>query len=104
MNVRSQVAKLTNSNINLNDESNTLRHLFNQKLPTPEQVQDLLNFREIGQREFVSKVEYYILRNPSVKPTNRRKRLLTFTDRKSRQTKVSHIEREQKLQIECWKK
>ena len=43
------------------------------------------------------------MRNPSVKPTNHRKRLLTFTDRKSRQKKVSDIERERKLQIECWK-
>ena len=90
-----------NSNINLNDQSNSLHHLFNQKLPTPEKVQDLLNFREIGQREFGSRVEYYILRNLSVKPPNHRKCLLTFTDR---QKKVSDIEREQKLQIECWKK
>ena len=42
--------------------------------------------------------------NPSVKPPNRQKHLLTFTDRKSRQKKVSDIERERKLQIECWKK
>ena len=104
VNVHSQVEKLNNSNINLNEQSNTLRHLFNQKLPTPEQEQDLMNFREVGQREFASRVEYYILRNPSVKPPNRRKRLLTFTDRKSRQKKVSDIERERKLQIECWKK
>ena len=40
----------------------------------------------------------------SMKPPNRRKRLLTFTDRKSKQKKVSDIERERKLQIECWKK
>ena len=79
VNVHSQVEKLNNSNINLNEQSNTLRHLFNQKLPTPEQEQDLMNFREVGQREFASRVEYYILRNPSVKPRNCRKRLLTFT-------------------------
>jgi len=30
--------------------------------------------------------------------------LLKFTERKSRQKKVSEIERERKLQIECWKK
>ena len=63
-----------------------------------------MNFREIGQSEFERRVEYYILRNPSVKPPKRRKRWLTFTERKSRQKKVSEIERERKIQIECWKK
>ena len=79
----SQVEKLNNSNISLNEQSNTLHHLFNQKLPTLEQEQDLMNFREVGQREFASRVEYYILRNPSVKPPNHRKRLLIFTDKYS---------------------
>ena len=93
VNVHSQVEKLNNSNINLSEQSNTLRHLFNQKLPTPEQEQDLMNFRDVGQREFASRVEYYILRNPrlSVKPPNRRKRLLTFTDRKSRQRRCQTL-------------
>lgn len=63
-----------------------------------------MTFRDVGKREFETRVEYNILRNPSVKPPKRKKRLLTFTERKSRRKKVSDIERERKLQVECWKK
>lgn len=90
----------------LDSQENSLLHLFNHKQPTPEQVHDLLNFREIGQREFDCRVEYSILRNPSVTPPRRRKYLLTFTERRVslRGKRVSEIEKERKLQIECWKK
>ena len=105
MNVLNQVEKLkSNSTLIVSNQDTSLCHLFNQKQPAPEQVQDLMNFREIGQKEFESRVEYDVLRDPSVKPPKRRKRLLTFTERKSRRKKVSEIERERKLQIECWKK
>ena len=106
MNVQAQVAKIkSDSTLTVNSqEAATLHHLFNQKEPSPEQVQDLMGFRKIGQTEFESRVEYYTLRNPSVMPPKHRKRLLTFTERKSRRRKVSEIERERKLQIECWKK
>jgi len=86
------------------NQERALSHLFKQKQPTPEQVEDLMNFREIGKREFECRVEYYTLRNPSVRPPKHRKSLLTFTVRRSRRKKVSEIERERKLQIECWKK
>ena len=49
-------------------------------------------------------LNYFSLRTPSVKLPKRLKRLLTFTERKSRRRKVSDIEKERKLQIECWKK
>ena len=71
---------------------------------SPEQANDLLTFRDIGQKDFESSIQYHILHNPSVKPQKRQKRLLTFTERKSRKKKVSAIEKERKLQVECWKK
>lgn len=74
--------------------------------PTLEQVHNLLlNFRDIGQTEFEIRVEYYTLHNPSVKPPKHRKRLLTFTERRSKRKKVTdiHVEKERKLKIECWK-
>ena len=49
-------------------------------------------------------MNYFILRTPRVKVPKRQKRLLTFTERKTRRKKVSDIEKERKLQIECWKK
>ena len=39
-----------------------------------------------------------------MKPPKYQKRLLTFTERKSKRKMVSDIERERKLQVECWKK
>ena len=109
MNVKCQVERLKNSNIVKTNTAtqaldNTLCHLFKQNKPTPEQVNDLMTFRELGTRDFEARVEYDIIRNPSVNPPKRQKRLLTFTERKSRRKKVSDVERERKLQIECWKK
>ena len=92
MNVKCQVERLKNSNIVKTNTAtqaldNTLCHLFKQNKPTPEQVNDLVTFRELGKRDFEARVEYDIIRNPSVNPPKRQKRLLTFTERKSRRKK-----------------
>ena len=71
---------------------------------TPQQEHDLINFRAIGESEYNNRVEYYMLKNPSVKPPQHRKRLLTFTEKRTRRKKGSEIERERKLQLEVWKK
>jgi len=63
-----------------------------------------INFRAIGESEYNNRVEYYMLKNPSVKPPQHRKRLLTFTEKQTRRKKGSEIERERKLQLEVWKK
>ena len=63
-----------------------------------------MNFRSIGQREYDLQVKSHILRNPSANPPKHRKSLLTFTERRGRKKKGSEIERERKLQLECWKK
>ena len=103
-NVRKQVNKLTTSTLINQQNGSDLCHLFSRKNLTAEQTQDLLNFREIGQSDYDAGVEYYVIRKPSIKPPKHRKRLLTFTERRSRRKKVSAVERERKLQIECWKK
>ena len=105
MNVQSQVTKLKqDSTLVYDNHDNTFNHLFNHKKPTPEQIQDLMNFREIGQKEFERRVQYAILGSPSVTPAKRRKRLLIFTERRVRRKKVSEVEKERRLQIDCWKK
>lgn len=105
MNIRSQVDKLIISCINnIHSTNKGLQHLFNNKILTSDQVHDLMNFRQIGQAGFEHRVNYFILCTPSVKVPKKQKRLLTFTERKSRWKKVSDIEKERKLQIECWKK
>ena len=92
MNVQSQVTKLKQDS-SLNNQENTLSHLFNRKKPTPEQVEDLINFREIGQKEFECRVQYAILGNPSATLRKRKKRLLTFTERRAQRKKVSEVEK-----------
>jgi hypothetical protein len=103
-NVQNQIKKLKTSFLTDQQNGTGLQHIFNPKPLTPEQSHDLLQFREIGQADYEQGVEYYTIRNPSVKPPKHRKRLLTFTERCSRRKKVSAVEKERKLQIECWKK
>ena len=102
-NVHCQLKKLDSSSLATND-STELCYLFNQKTLSSEQVHDLMNFRSIGQREYDLRVKSHILRNPSANPPKHRKSLLTFTERRGRKKKGSEIEREKKLQLECWKK
>jgi len=52
LNVKCQVAKLGSSSLKPDCSEGDLCHLFSSKKLTPEQIQDLLNFRDIGQKEF----------------------------------------------------
>ena len=79
INVRSQIQSLKSSSINAsNTGSTTLQHLFKKKELSPDQIHDLVNFREIGQAEFERRVQYFVLRTPSIKTPKRLKRLLTL--------------------------
>lgn len=102
-NIRVQIQKLESSTLQ-NNAATELQHLFKMKVPTPQQVYDLLNFRKLGESEYKRQIDYFILRSPSVKPPKHRKSLLTFSEKKTRQKKSSAIEKKRRLQIECWKK
>ena len=102
-NIRKQVNKLQSSSL-ATSSSSALCCLFSRKQLTPQQEHDLLNFRTVGGSEYKNCVEYYLLKNPSIKPTKHRKKLLTFTERRARRKKWSEIERERKIQLEVWKK
>ena len=103
-NVQNQMKKLNTSSLKTQLKGDGLQHIFNKKSLTAEQVHDLLSFRDIGQTEFETAVEYYTIRKPSVQPPKHRKQILTFTEKRSKPKKASVIEKERKLQIECWKK
>ena len=103
-NVKKMLEKLSSDSTISKSNTGTLCHQFNNRLVTSAQHSDLMNFRSIGQDEYEQTTKYYIFRNPSVRPPKHRKQLLTFTERKSRRRKVTDIEKERKLQIECWKK
>lgn len=99
-NILSQLNKLEKSTLT---DGNELQHLFKTEKPSPEQIHDLMHFRDIGESDYKEWVEYYILRTPA-QPPRHKKSLLTFTEKCSRRKKGSQIERERKLQIELWKK
>ena len=61
-----------------------------------EQTYDLLNFRHIGEKEFLLRIAYFILKVPSVNAPNRKRRLITFSEKKKTQ-RVSQLERDKKL-------
>ncbi|XP_064384664.1 uncharacterized protein LOC135333611 [Halichondria panicea] len=103
-NIKKQVNKLESCSLVTSTCNDALCHLFNKKQLTPQQEHDLINFRSIGETEYRNRVQYYILKTPSVKPPKHRKRLLTFTEKLGRRKKGSEIERERKIQIELWKR
>ena len=55
-----------------------LRNPFTNVVAAPEQMHDLLNFRQVGQTEFEHYISYRILCTPSTDAPRRRKRLQTF--------------------------
>ena len=77
---------------------------FTKQAATKEQQHDLLNFRGIGLEEFLLRVSCFTLRQPSVRAPNRRKKLLTMTERKSTSSKLSQLERDRRLLLTFIKK
>ena len=86
-------------------ESNRgLLNYFTGKEANPAQQNDLLNFRLIGQQEFLQRISSVILKNPSVHAPNRRRRLQTFSERKVTKSRVTQLEKDKKLIITAMKK
>ncbi len=64
----------------------------------------MMNFRSIGQQEFLLRISSVILKQPSVHAPNRKKRLQTFSERKINKTRVSQLEKDKKLILSAMKK
>lgn len=101
-NIREEI-KLINSvqHLPLKSAKCELVNPFTHKKATLQQEHDLLSFREVGQEEFEKHVLYYILKQASVRPPQRKKRLLTFSERKATKRVVSQLERDQKIVQKC---
>ena len=65
---------------------------------------DLLNFRRIGEEEYLIRISYFTLRNASVNGPNRRRTLQTFSTKKVNRKRVSQLERDQRLVLTAIKK
>ena len=69
------------------------------------QTHDLLNFRNIRQKQFENRVESFLLKNPSTKAPLRQKKLQTFASTiVKKQKKVSSLQRELQLVQKCMRK
>ena len=79
-------------------------HTINNKLATPEQLHDLLNFRKIGQEAYESYVSYKFLHAASSNPPTRKKSLLTFTVTKTQKQQIKLVEHERKINQRYLKK
>ena len=73
-------------------------------MATQGQQHDLLTFRSIGPQDFLLRISYVILKKPSVKAPNRRRRLVTFTERKVNKSRISQLERDKKLILSALKR
>ncbi len=64
----------------------------------------VLNFRQIGETEYLLRVSYFNLKNHSTSAPNRRRSLQTFTNRKPTEKRISQLEKDQKLVLAAIKR
>ena len=73
-------------------------------LTEPEVAHDLLNARTMGKKDFEIAVQYYFLKNASVKFQKRKRKLLTFSTTQKKKQKQSLAKQEQKTITICTKR
>ena len=71
---------------------------------TSEQSHDLLGFRKIGEKEYFNRIDYFILKTPSVKAPRRQRRLQTFTVKTGRSKRLTQAEKDKRLVISAMMK
>ena len=104
-NIRTQVVSILSSSLlELVNHNQGLQNVFAQQTASEEQHRDLLNFRTVGQEEYLLRVLSYILRVPSVKAPNRRKKLQTLSERKCTSSKINQMEKDRRLLLTSIKK
>ncbi len=86
------------------DSNRGLVNPFTGKTASPEQTHDLLNFRYIGQREFLLGVQFNILKTPSVQAPNRKKRLQTFSEKRCTKQRITQLEKDRRLIVQCMRR
>lgn len=77
---------------------------FSDKTASTQQCYDPLNFRIIGQKDFDSRINFFILKEPSCSAPTRKGNLQTFSTKKSNKQRVSQLEKDRKLILSCMRK
>ena len=88
----------------LTTESLVLLNPYAERKATKQEQEDLMNFREIGEKEFEKYVEYNILHKPSTNAPNRKRKLLTFSHHKANKTPINQLEKDKQLIMKCLQK
>ena len=104
-NIHAQINAMETGNMfPLTDTNRGFINPFTKKEAIAGQQHDLLNFRSIGQQEFLLRITYVIQKQPSVLAPNRRRRLKTFSERKVTKSRVTQLEKDKKLVMSAMKK
>ena len=69
-----------------------------------QQANDISTFRSIGEKEFLQRITFFILKQPSTKAPNRKRHLQTFSVGQRNTRKVSQLEKDKKLILSAMKK
>ena len=86
-------------------DTETLRNSFTGEIATPEQRQDLLNVRQIGQKHFIRHVQINVMQVSSAKSSKTKKHNLhTFAKQKVTMRKLTDAERQKKFVSLCLRK
>ena len=86
------------------EKNRGLKNYFTGKEANHAQQSDLLNFRFLGQQEFLQRISSMILKTPSVRAPNRRRRLQTFSEKKVTKSRLTQLEKDKKLYINSYEK
>lgn len=104
-NIQAQIhTAIDNNLLVIMDTNRGLINPFTNKHATAIQHHDLLNFWSIGQQEYLLRIASVILKQPSVHPTNRKKHLQTFSERKVNKRTLSQVEKDKRLILSAMKK
>ena len=100
-NINAQITLILSAQyLSFTSASTGLLNPFSKRSATQEEQHDLMQFRDIGQREFERHVGYYVLKQPSVHPPQRKKRLLTLT-KKAKSRQVLQLEKDRRVVQKC---
>ena len=104
-NVKAQLVAIKGSSmLNPKAQHRGLLNPFTGARAVGQALHDLLNFRDIGREDYLIRISYFILRNPSVKAPNRRQTLKTFSTKIVTKKRVNNLERDRRLVMSAIKK
>ena len=103
-NIQAQVSAMKKHSLfSVDGRSSELRNPYTNKEATLQQENDLLNFRSIGEKEFLQRIKSFILKQPSTLAPNRKRHLQTFSAGQKNSRKISQLERDRRLILSAMK-